>query len=225
MKIVYKLLGILVGLSLMVSIFLTVIDLQAFNWNFYKKEYEKLNHEEVLAMNAQDLKEVTLLLFDYIKAKENHLDVQVTVNNQEVEMFNEKEKAHMVDVQILYLNAMMVRNGSLAVLCLITLGLWIFLKKKGIKIINQGIVDVFSTIAAIGLALGLYAWIDFEGFWLNFHYLFFTNDLFFLNPQTDRLIQLVPQQFFFDLVIQITLWTIVGCLVVYPIANYWRKKL
>jgi len=45
--------------------------------------------------------------------------------------------------------------------------------------------------------------VDFTSFWVSFHHLFFTNDLWLLNPETDVLIMMVPQQFFSDLVARI----------------------
>ena len=51
--------------------------------------------------------------------------------------------------------------------------------------------------------LALFAALDFNTFWTNFHRVFFTNDLWLLDPRTDILIQMVPGQFFFDLVMRI----------------------
>lgn len=47
---------------------------------------------------------------------------------------------------------------------------------------------------------------DFNGFWTTFHQLFFTNDLWLLNPATDLMINLFPEAFFSHLVIRILLW-------------------
>jgi len=54
-------------------------------------------------------------------------------------------------------------------------------------------------------ALGLYAALDFNSFWTSFHLLFFSNNLWLLDPSTDILIMMVPGEFFFDLVIRIIL--------------------
>lgn len=53
------------------------------------------------------------------------------------------------------------------------------------------------------LMLSFWASIDFTNFWISFHELFFTNDLWLLNPMTDLMIQMFPETFFFDMVIQI----------------------
>ena len=60
------------------------------------------------------------------------------------------------------------------------------------------------------LGISVYATFDFYDFWMNFHYIFFTNDLFILNPNTDILIMMVPQQFFMNLVFKIIFYFIIS---------------
>lgn len=56
--------------------------------------------------------------------------------------------------------------------------------------------------AIIGLAsLSLLGLIDFDWAFVKFHEIFFNNDLWLLDPRTDRLIQLMPIQFFINFVI------------------------
>ena len=52
-------------------------------------------------------------------------------------------------------------------------------------------------------AIAIFAALDFARFWTSFHHLFFTNDLWLLDPRTDVLIMMVPEQFFSDLVMRI----------------------
>ena len=69
----------------------------------------------------------------------------------------------------------------------------------------QGLkIGACSGLAFVG-AIIVWALLDFDQFWLNFHYLFFDNDLFLLDPNTEILINMVPSTFFQDLVIRIIL--------------------
>ena len=52
-------------------------------------------------------------------------------------------------------------------------------------------------MAAAGLIL--WAVIDFDGLFVTFHRLAFRNDYWLLNPRTDLLIRLMPQEMFIDL--------------------------
>lgn len=47
---------------------------------------------------------------------------------------------------------------------------------------------------------------DFNSYFVRFHEMFFTNDLWLLNPKTDRMIQLLPEVFFRDIVM-LVVWT------------------
>lgn len=51
-------------------------------------------------------------------------------------------------------------------------------------------------------ALGIWVAVDFNSFWINFHYLFFDNDLWILSYRTDRMIRICPQQLFYDIVVK-----------------------
>ena len=65
---------------------------------------------------------------------------------------------------------------------------------------------------------------DFTGFWTTFHQLFFTNDLWLLNPATDRMINLFPEAFFSHLVIRILLWFLAFYLPCLIVAFYNRRQ-
>ena len=53
---------------------------------------------------------------------------------------------------------------------------------------------------------GALAAVDFNWFWTQFHHVFFTNDLWLLNPATSVLIQMVPEEFFSAIVLKILIW-------------------
>jgi len=44
---------------------------------------------------------------------------------------------------------------------------------------------------------------DFTSAFIKFHEMFFSNDLWLLNPMTDRLIQMLPEGFFLDMALSI----------------------
>lgn len=46
---------------------------------------------------------------------------------------------------------------------------------------------------------------DFNKYFIKFHEIFFTNDLWLLNPLTDRMIMLLPEVFFRDIVLVIVM--------------------
>lgn len=71
--------------------------------------------------------------------------------------------------------------------------------------------------------LGIWALCDFTALWESFHRLFFRNDLWLLNPYTDLMINMFPEDFFFHMVMRIALMFIVG-FVGLGIGSYWVEK-
>ncbi len=218
---------ILFGISffcLIISLLLTIIDLNCFDQSFYQKEYVQNNTSEETGMNEEDLWDTTLVLFDYLHDARDDLSVQHEVNGTVREIFDSREKAHMVDVKNLYLNTIVVRN-VLAIVGSILFVVAILLNKKDwITSMYIGYKRSLGLLFVIILAILIYAAIDFNSFWIQFHYLFFTNDLFFLDPNTEILINMVPEQFFFDLVIRIIFMFMFSVIVLYVLFYYLNKR-
>lgn len=191
---------------------LSAIDIQSFNRDFYQKEYQKLLVYQTIGMSESDLMNVTDHLLDYVQGEKEDLVIYANINGDHREVFNDKEKLHMVDVKELYLNVMKVRN----VLFFIAVALgYILFRKKGFNCLGEYIAaykKTLLTLLAILIALGLMIAFDFDKTWRLFHEIFFTNDLWLLNPATDILIMMVPLEFFFDLVIRIVFTFVLGVL-------------
>ena len=209
---------------LIISLLLTIIDINCFDESFYQKEYIKNNTTAETGMSEEDLWDTTEVLFDYLHDFRDDLNVQHEVNGTVREIFDSREKAHMVDVKNLYLNTIKVRN-ILAIVGIILFSISCLLSKKQyISNMYIGYKRSVALLFSIIFAILIYAAIDFNSFWIQFHYLFFTNDLFFLDPNTEILINMVPEQFFFDLVMRIILMFISSVIVLFGLLYYLNKK-
>ncbi len=203
-------------IGLLIAIFLTCIQIVAFDVSFYEKEYEKLAVDQTIGTSLEELEVVTATFLDYLSDKRDDLNVEIMIDGYYQPFFNQKEIDHMVDVKLLYLNAMMVRNILLVGGILI-----MFFSFKR----NKNLYWQSFKIAIIGLGLIvgfliLFALIDFNTFWTTFHLMFFSNDLWILNPAVDRLIMLVPLEFFYDMVFKIVFYTLIGY-ALYITTNYF----
>ena len=58
----------------------------------------------------------------------------------------------------------------------------------------------------------------FSALFSQFHFLSFSNDLWMLDPRTDRLIQLFPLGFFFDAALRIAVQTVALGAVVFAVS-------
>lgn len=188
---------------LILFLILSSVFFLSFRKSYYKKMYSKLEVAETIKISEEELESTTQHLLDYIKDDEENLDIIVTIDGQNKEYFNDKEKDHMIDVKELYLTANFVRKISLfiSVLGLVTL----VITKDYLN--SELLTNIFrNVLISYGLIIGgsaIFAVIDFDSFWTAFHQLFFSNDLWLLNPNTDRLIMMVPQEFFMGLVYRI----------------------
>ena len=201
----YKILSALAGLALFLSLLLTSIDLLCFNRSFFRWQYS-LNHTaESIGISEDGLMNATNALLDYMQDKRDDIIVVEKVNGNEREIFDERETLHMVDVKNLYLNAMKTRTillvGSITILTLLAFTH----RNQSYTILSNAYRNGLLFLGSLLLFVGIYAIVDFNGFWMNFHYVFFDNDLFLLDPNISIMINMFPSNFFFAVVFGIIL--------------------
>ena len=203
--------SIAVVLSLLFIVALLFFSLQ---WTidrpgFFFDKYEKLDHAKYMGMHTQELAAATVRMIDYMAGRADSIDIEVTVSGEKVSMFNDRERAHMVDVRALYQS---FRTFSYIALALFAALLAFFggtiVYEKGGKQSSLRVSGARAFLRAscifslLVVALGAWVLIDFNSFWTSFHLLFFTNDLWILDPATSRMINMMPLQLFYDIVLR-----------------------
>jgi len=200
-----KYLPFLFGLGLWVALLLSVIDVTSTRLSFFQSQYQKLDVAQTIGIDERSLMSVTEVLLDYLRGERQDLAVTVVINNQETAMFNQREIDHMVDVQDLYVAMLNIRTGAFG-LMLLSLAVLFFKQRTQLsRALWTGYTQAAMVIGTFLVFIAVYAALDFRSFWIFFHQVLFTNDLWLLNPATDRLILMVPEQFFFSLVTLILL--------------------
>lgn len=206
-------------------VFFTCIDTIAFNRHFFNFEYGYANTAENLKMSKTSLYVASDTLLDYLQDYRDNIDVKVVVDGKEREVFNAREKAHMVDVKNLYQDAKLIRNVMVGVFILLLLFLCVDKKKETKEAFTYAYIRVAIIFTFMLSAIVLFALSDFTAFWTFFHQLFFTNDLWLLNPATSIMINMFPEIFFNHMVmaIAISFSTIFIGFLIYSIR--YQKKL
>jgi integral membrane protein (TIGR01906 family) len=210
-------------LAIFIAIIITAVDVMSFDLNFFRDFYSKNDSAEVIGVSFEDLMKSTEVLLDYTSGKIESMDVLVSIDERREMMFNKREVDHMVDVRDLYLGAVFIRNiaaGFFALILLVDIVRRKFSFELHWKAVKSASTIIFAIIAFIVMA----AVIDFNTFWTNFHLIFFRNDLWLLNPNTDRLILMVPLDFFIMLVTRIILASVTGLLTVIGIVYFFVYK-
>lgn len=211
-------------MSFLIAVFLESIDINCFNKHYYNYIYEKNSTNEIMNITTDDLNKMTDTLLDYLRDKRDDLSVEINVDGALTQGFNEREIAHMIDVKDLYQNAMIVRNICAGILFISISFIIAFRPKNIFSNLQSSYIKAWLLIMAIMSSLGLYIFLDFNSFWTNFHHVFFSNDLWLLDPSVDRLIMMVPLNFFNGLVIFILVSTILTWLCGYLVINFLKRS-
>ena len=217
-----RVLSALCGAFVVLGMILNCVNFFCFYKPFYQREYQKLETAEQIGMSSEDLQSATDALLGYLRGRREDLHVTAIIHGQQREVFNQREILHMADVKTLYLWAMRIGNGLL--ILAVAFYLWAWISKRDKSAILGGYLQGNYILLGLIAALGIYAALDFNSFWTGFHQIFFTNDLWLLDPRTDILIQMVPEQFFFDLVMRIVVSAAVIIAVLMVAAHLAKRR-
>jgi len=215
---------------LLFPIFLVVgIELVTFDQNFYLQQYERLNTAEEIGMSDEDLTRVTLQLTEYIRGSWDSLElITAEIHGENRQVFNEREIAHMVDVKHLFQFSARVRNISLIFIAVLLILLYFSSDRKPLRYLAVSYLVIAGLLLLLLFIAVPIIQNNFTYYWDQFHYLFFDNDLWILNPETDIMIQMVPESFFNQAVLRVISYFGAGVLLIglisFWILRFQRKK-
>lgn len=178
-----------------------IINYTSYDYRWYSSEYDKYNVCESMNTEKTELGKATEKMVGYLKGEEENLEVEVVVNGETREFFNDREKAHMADVKAIYDRLATIRNYCMVIV--IGGGVYFTFAKRGsgVKYVDYA-PKAFGITGLVFLAVMAVAFIalktNFESIFIAFHERFFTNDLWLLDPSTDLLINMLPEGFFMD---------------------------
>lgn len=170
-----------------------------FSKNYYLYEFNRIKPELKLNIDPKFVRYTAQVITEYLSGKRDNLDIPGYRN-----FFNEKEIKHMEDIRNIF---------KYLILLTIFIGILIFLLIKKKDLPN---IFLFSFIPII-LFLILYLFIPFDELFTNFHLVLFRNDLWLLDPNADRLIVLLPEDFFIRALQRILIFTSLTLIFFYSI--------
>ncbi len=174
-------------------LFLKITEINTFNKNFYMKSYEENQVDSISNRSLEELDTITEDLFVYLKDK----------GDEEVlsPYFNPLEIEHMKDVKELFKKGYIIKYLSLIIFIV---ALFISIKNKRWQI-EKGLFKGMFIWWGLMISLFLFTLLDFNKYFTYFHLIFFDNDLWLLDPETDLLIQMLPEEFFISIFKRIVL--------------------
>lgn len=198
-----KIVTVLLGILFPVIIFISGIEAAVFDKAFYMDQMEKNQVTDNTGIYPPDMELVVDEIISYLKGDRKDFDIQArlaigSAKNvvDSVSIFNDKEITHMDDVRDLLLFFLGLRDAALILALIAFLVLLKYDRQAIIKALFYG----SATFMVILLIVGASFIFNFNNTFILFHQLFFSNDLWIMDPSTDRLIWIVPEPFFFAMI-------------------------
>ena len=171
--------------------------------DFLKDVNVKLGIHTKLGMSEEDLEKVVNSMVYFTTGKQDTLQVRVIMQGVERDFYNEKEIAHIEDVRNLVqkVRVCMIICGVVFAVGTVLL-CW---SKEKIRLAKGYLVSLGLVLLAT-LTIGIVAVIDMQAVVNGFHYLFFDNDLWWLDYRTDMVVWLFTNDMYADAIIRIGIW-------------------
>lgn len=226
MKTLQRTFGIVASIAVIVILLISAFEIGAYSdYGWYEKEYAKYEVLDDLEMEMEDAMYVTEEMMTYLRGNRADLVVDTVVNGEEREFFNDREKAHMVDVQNLFIGGLWMRRIALLIFALAVVAM-IKMKVDWKRLLPKSFLIGLGAFIGITAGAGLLFMSDFNKYFTMFHEIFFDNDLWLLDPGTDLLIRMLPEGFFMDMVVRIGIIFLILLLlgVVISIIALWKQR-
>ena len=146
-------------------------------------------------LDDPQLQRVADAFIAYFQAPPGQLQMEVTAFGQSRPLFNDREIAHMQDVQALVQFFFRMQIVA-AVVVLLRLGVTFALDRDGVPLGREMLISVGLMLVAIAI-VGALAVTNFDAFWTLFHQVAFRNGDWQFDPERDYLIMLFPEPFWF----------------------------
>ncbi len=205
--------GIVLSFSIIAILLITSFEIAMYSdFSVYEKEYEKYDVLSDLDMTMEDVMHVTREMMAYLRGDRDTLSVVTTVEGTEQDFFNEQDRFHMGEVRDLFIGGLNIRTGAAAV-ALICLVFLVVSKARLRKILARSYQIALGITGAAVLFIGIAAVVDFNAVFVQFHHIFFDNDLWLFDPAEDYMIRMLPEGLFADMVLRIGILFVAGLVV------------
>ena len=200
----------------------------------YNDGFERYSISRISGITDADLRQVGADIRHYFNSGDEPLAVKTLILGERRNLFNDREISHMKDVKRLVRGVYVLAVASaayLAIMVIIGFGLhrgW-FVPDLAKRLTWAGSLTLILLVV-----FGIAAWVGFDTVFLKFHELSFTNDFWRLDPRTDYLVRIFPQDFWFDATMWVAIRVIAGGLIltaagigyfVYGRYTGWRRTL
>lgn len=215
-------------LSLMAFLTLGALYLVGTDGAYHMRLHRQLGSDQATGLTWQGVERAAWALVECLKTGDTGtLSYEDQVYGLTQPVFNQREIDHMVDVAALFvlLKKVVWALGALVLgLALLSLGM----DRGGAAAWGRALAGGCILWALLAGGLALLCALDFNRAFIAFHHLFFTNDLWLMDPNTDLMIRLLPQGFFAQVAgrvaLMAVLWPVVGAAAGLLLKRMGRKR-
>ena len=194
--------------ALPVTLVATNVRFAADEGRLYDYGFDKYDVESRTGFPEEEISRVGQELRRYFKNDEETIHVLVEEGGREVSFFNDRETAHLRDVKHLFQITFGVQELSIAYVFTYVVGVFIWAREGSLRRLAIQVLAGSLVAITVILALGAVALLGFDRAFEEFHFIAFSNDLWRLDPRTDHLIQMFPEDFWFDATMLVGLLTL-----------------
>ena len=197
----------LASIMLILIVVFTSVGIVINDETFVNNEFTKLAIGSKMGMTNMDLVTSFNRLVDYMEGDATDINVTVTIDGETKQMFDYPQEAeHMEDVQEIYTTIASYRDVGVLVMLILFLFAAVVHFQKAPQYLAQGYLSGSFVFLLIFGFLGTWAALDFSNFWTFFHEMLFWNDLWQFDGTQSRMINMLPEQIFADIIARIGLY-------------------
>jgi integral membrane protein (TIGR01906 family) len=184
--------------ALPVTLVATNVRFAADEGRLYEYGFDKYDVEARTGFPREEISRVGQELRRYFNNDEETVHILVEDGGREVSFFNDRETAHLRDVKDLFQITFRVQELGIVYVFTYVVGVFIWAREGSLRRLATQVLAGSLVAIAVILALGAVALLGFDRAFEEFHLIAFNNDLWRLDPRTDHLIQMFPEDFWFD---------------------------
>lgn len=189
---------VLFALSLLILPLSLAVRFTAQSGWWWERGFDQYNAEARTDLSRAELDRAAAELRAYFRSNDELVDITVMNSAGVAEpLLSEREILHLRDVKRLFDRTYDAGWGSLGAIVTIIVGAIIWRGRAAGRALAAAGRLAGGAALAVVVVLGIIAVSGFDGAFRQFHLIFFTNDLWQLSSR-DRLIQMFPQDFFFE---------------------------
>ncbi|MBM4447795.1 MAG: TIGR01906 family membrane protein [Chloroflexi bacterium] len=187
----------------------------------YHYGFDKYGVSQTTGLPDTELDKAARGLIGYFNSGDEYINLTVTKDGQTFALFNEREVVHLKDVKGLFRLDYWIFLGTLIYsFAFVGFVIW----RKEWRQLAWGLLWGSGLTLGLVLVLGIGAVLNFDQFFLQFHLLSFTNELWQLDPSRDYLIMLFPGGFWYDATLFIATATAVGAILIGGVGLVLSRK-